>query len=275
MQRRGVLSFLTLGSLAVAVGRAMAAAPEPVDSHWLEAGSRAGIDHGLWDVWLARYTVAGPNGITRVRYGEVSAEDRAALAAYLDEMAAVEITAFGRDEQFAFWVNLYNALTVDLIVREYPVDSIRDITSGLFSFGPWGMEIVEVEGRALSLDDIEHGILRAIWHDPRIHYAVNCASLGCPNLARAAYRPAEIDRMLEEAARAYVNHPRGAGFDDRGRLIVSSIYDWFEEDFGGSEAGVIAHLTRYADDPLKARLASVSEIYADRYDWALNDATVR
>jgi len=259
------------------VAGARAAASNLLDEHWLKSGERDGgeIDHGAWDTWLGHYSVLGEDGIVRMRYGEVGSADRALLADYVASLTEIEVTSFRRQDQLAYWVNLYNALTVTLILDAYPVDSIRDINDGLFSFGPWDRKLVEVEGRSLSLNDIEHGILRPIWRDPRVHYAVNCASIGCPNLGRSAWRGAAIDAALDQAARAYVNHPRGAHFDSRGRLIVSSIYVWFEEDFGGSEAGVLAHLAAYADEPLKTRLQAATGINADDYDWSLNDAALR
>lgn len=257
-------------------GRAHAApGSELIDEHWLAEGEAdaGAIAHDPWHQWLLRYVIESTDGVNRVRYGDVTPEDRDNLRRYIDEMAAVEITGYGRDEQMAFWVNLYNALTVDVILSEYPVSSIRDIDDGLFSFGPWGRDVVTVEGRTLTLDDIEHGILRPIWRDPRIHYAVNCASIGCPNLAKAAYWGNGIDSRLTQGAYGYVNDPRGADFNTSGRLVVSSLYVWFEEDFGGSESGVIDHLTTYATDSLRTSLSGIGDIGEDRYDWSLNDAT--
>ncbi len=177
-----------------------------------------------------------------------------------------------RTEQLAYWINLYNALTVKVVLDHHPLPSIRDISisPGLFSSGPWGAELVRVEGEPIRLDDIEHRILRPLWQDSRVHYALNCASLGCPNLAREAFTAENTERLLDAGARAYVNHPRGVSLVN-GRLGVSSIYVWFEEDFGG-EAGVLAHLRRYADPKLAASLAPAAAIDDDAYDWSLNDA---
>ena len=111
--------------------------------------------------------------------------------------------------------------------------------------------------------------MRPIWRDPRIHYAVNCASLGCPNLAPEPYTAQSAGAMLDEAARAYVNHPRGAKVTGRG-LIVSSIFHWYKVDFGGTDAGVIAHLKKFAAPALARRLENVGEIYDHEYDWDLN-----
>ena len=159
-------------------------------------------------------------------------------------------------EQQAYWINLYNALTVQVILDHYPVDSIRDIdiSPGFFADGPWGKKLLVVDGEEVSLDDIEHRILRPIWQDLRIHYAVNCASIGCPNLQPEAFTAENADRLMDEGARAYIGHPRGASVD-RGKLTVSSIYKWFKADFGGSDVGVIDHLQQFAEPELKAALA--------------------
>jgi hypothetical protein len=207
-----------------------------------------------------------------LRYGDVTPEDRRRLEAYLDELESVAVSGLNRDEQEAYWINLYNALTVKVILDHYPVSSITkiDLSSGLFSRGPWDAKLVEIEGESVSLNDVEHRILRPIWKDPRIHYAVNCASLGCPNLQSRVYTSSNLEELLEKGAREYVNHPRGASFEGR-RLVLSSIYDWFQEDFGGTEDGVLRHLRRYADPELNGKLANYSGRISYEYDWSLNE----
>ncbi len=159
-----------------------------------------------------------------------------------------------------------------LVLDHYPVDSIRDIdiSPGLFADGPWERKLATVEGVGLSLDDIEHRILRPIWQDPRIHYVVNCAAVGCPNLMDRAFTGARWDEMMDAAARDYVNNWRGVRFDD-GELIVSKLYVWYTEDFGGSESAVLDHLRRYAEPGLRGRLEDRERIDAYAYDWGLND----
>jgi hypothetical protein len=229
------------------------------------------LDHAPWNAFLGKYVRLGADGISRLPYGAVAAADRQALAAYVGALEAATPRALARREQLAYWINLYNAATVKLVVERWPVRSIRDINigGGLFERGPWGAKLLTVEGQRVSLDDIEHRILRPIWRDPRIHYAVNCASIGCPNLMPAAFTGENAGALMTRGAAAYVNHPRGARVEG-GRLSVSSIYDWFEVDFGGSEKGVIAHLRQYAAPGLKAALEGVSSIAGHDYDWAVN-----
>lgn len=240
-----------------------------------DPASTLSIDHRDWDDFLKRYRSMGADGIARFDYARARSE-RAVLDFYLAELTMVPIARFNRAEQLAFWINLYNALTIRTVLSRYPVDSIRDIDispgllASLFAGGPWGAKLIRIDGAELSLDDIEHRILRPIWRDARIHYAVNCAALGCPNLPPEAFTAENAETLLEAGARAYVNHPRGATVTE-GRLVVSSIYDWYQEDFGGDDAGVIAHLRRYADGPLADALARITTIADDRYDWALND----
>ena len=229
------------------------------------------INHDGWSDWLGKFVTLHADGINRVDYGRVAASDREQLRSYIDFLASQKISDFNRDQQQAYWINLYNALTVDVILEDYPVDSIRDIKSGLFSSGPWGRELVEIEGQQLSLDDIEHRILRPIWQDPRVHYAVNCASIGCPNLLTKAFTANNMDAQMDKAARDFINHERGAMVTD-GELVVSSIFDWFVADFGGNDAGVINHLRQYADDELRASLNGIDRIDDDDYDWNLNDS---
>jgi len=272
MMRSTWFQLLPILLLLVPVAAPAAPAAEPWprwEAH--DPESNRTVDHAAWTALLERYLQPRDDGIARFDYGGVSSDDRRRLDDYIRRLAATDIAAHDRDEQFAYWVNLYNALTVDVVLEHHPVESIRDIdiSPGFFSNGPWGAALVEVDGVELSLDQIEHRILRPIWQDPRIHYAVNCASLGCPDLRSVAFTADNADDLLDRSAREYINHPRGAGFVD-GELIVSSIYEWFQADFGGSEAGVLAHLRRYASPALRERLAGRASYDDDRYDWALN-----
>jgi len=229
------------------------------------------IDHSAWDAMLKEYVDADGH-LNRVDYAAWKRESRDGLLNYIAQMEQVDVASLTRAEQYAFWVNLYNSVTVALILRHYPVDSIRDIdiSLGFFSNGPWGAKLVEIGGVKLSLDNIEHDILRVNWDDSRVHYAVNCASVGCPNLARDAYTGDKLDAQLDAAARAYIASPRGLRFDG-GRATASKIYSWYDEDFGNSEAGIIKHMRRYAEGETAERLAGLSSIDDYEYDWGLND----
>ena len=252
--------------------QASAAASADLWEYWDQhnASSNKTIDHGRWNSFLKKYVSTHKDGVNRVNYAAAKKKGRKALNQYIQAMSGITITDYNRDQQRAYWTNLYNAVTVKEILDNYPLASIRDIKSGVLSSGPWGKDLVTVENKALTLDDIEHRILRPIWQDPRTHYAVNCASIGCPNLLPKAFTAANMEAMLDKAAADYINHPRGVKVKS-GKLTASSIYVWFEDDFGGNEAGVIEHLKQYAKPKLLAQLKNVDGVDRDTYDWSLNE----
>jgi hypothetical protein len=239
-------------------------------------GSAATVDHRAWDGLLKAFLVPGPDGLNRIDYAKFKATGHAALKAYLVALQRVDPAGFDRPEQFAFWVNLYNAKTIDVVLDKYPVKSIKDVSLGgglktLIGGGPWQARIIEVAGVGLTLDDIENAILRPIYRDPRVHYAINCAAVGCPNLASEAYTGARLEAMLEAGAKAYINSPRGVRVDGD-TIQASSIYDWFKADFGGSEQAILDHWRKYASPALTEQLNKIGRITRYDYDWKLADA---
>lgn len=239
------------------------------------AGSTATVDHSIWDRQTKAYVVTGPDRLNRVRYAAWKKEGRADLERYLALLQSTNVDSLDRREQMAFWTNLYNAKTIAIVLEAHPVKSIKDISLGgtllaRFTGGPWKAKVMKVAGVDLSLDDVEHAILRPIFKDPRIHYAVNCASIGCPNLMRGALNGANLEAQLDAGAKAYVNHARGISVNG-GKVTASSIYDWFQEDFGGSAKSVLDHVRRYAAPELLAKLKGIGSIDAFGYDWALNE----
>lgn len=230
------------------------------------------IDHSPWNILLNKYLVTDhPSAINRIRYADVTKADQQTLEAYLTKLQNIKITSQNREEQKSYWINLYNALTVKVILDHYPVKSITDIdiSPGFFSNGPWDAKLLQIEGEKVSLNDIEHRILRPIFKDNRLHYALNCASLGCPNLMPEAFTVANTEQLLESGAKEYINSPRGAELI-KGKLQVSSIYKWFQADFGDSEQGVLQHLKKYADTALSDILKTYEKSLRYDYDWNLN-----
>ncbi len=251
-------------------------APQPeLWARWTahEPGSTESVDHRPWDGFLRRNVTPDANGLSRLAYGKVSQADRTVLANYLNSLGAIKPGTLSRPHQKTYWINLYNALVVKLVLDHKPEKSIQDIdiSPGLFSSGPWNAKLIEVEGEQISLNDIEHRILRPIWNDPRLHYAVNCASVGCPNLQQTAFTPEHLEEMLDHAARAYINSPRGVRTGPDG-LVISKIYAWFQADFGGTEDGVRKHLLKYAVGKIAESLKSGTPISGFEYDWRLNSA---
>ena len=246
-------------------------AESKLTQYWSRSQANSGItiDHSSWNRLLATY-IEGKQGLNHFRYSAVTPADREALESYLDKLQSVIVTQAGRQQQYAYWINLYNALTVKVILDHYPVKSIRNISYSLLSRGPWKKKLVVVEGMKLGLDDIEHKILRPIFRDNRIHYAVNCASIGCPNLQATAFTADNIDDLLDDAAKQYINHPRGVTVQ-ADKLIVSSIFDWYAEDFGNNDREIIEHFIQYAQPDLARKLEAFSKISDYEYDWGLNE----
>ncbi|HKJ61257.1 MAG TPA: DUF547 domain-containing protein [Hyphomicrobiales bacterium] len=231
---------------------------------------------------LKTYVHRSADGVNLVDYASWQGNDadRAALSGYLEYLHKQKPSQMPRDEAFVFWINLYNAATLNAVLENYPVDSIRDIKSEGTSlldfkafFGPWRTKLTTIEGEKHSLDDIEHDIIRPTYKDARSHYALNCASLGCPNLKITPWWAETLEADLEVAAAEFINHPRGVKVQPDGALMVSSIYEWFRDDFGGSDQAVIAHLRKYAKPELAVKLKGRPRIGGHSYDWTLNEQT--
>lgn len=231
------------------------------------------IDHSAWEMLLMRYLRIGADGVHRVAYSVVTPADRRALDGYISELSRVPISRYNRAEQMAYWINLYNALVVRVVLGHYPVASIRNIDAPSHpGAGPWDEKLVEIERTPISLNDIQNRILRPIWRDPRIIYALSCGANGCPNLQPEPFQADRLERQLSQAAMVYINDPRCIQIDGE-RLGVSSLYRWYQDDFGGSDLGVINHLMAYAEPKLAMSLQRFDRITNDGFDWRLNDAT--
>lgn len=233
--------------------------------------SKNTISHQKWQAFLDKRVFANEEGINLVDYPHIDSADKKLLKNYIDQMSKINIDDYNRKEQLAYWINVYNALTVNVVVNYYPVSSIRKIkiSPGLFSIGPWGANLINVTHMDLSLDEIHNRIIRSIWNDPRTHYAINNATLGAANLSKEAYRGAIIESQLNEAASNYINSLRGAQVIE-GKLIVSKIYEWFAEDFGDNPADVIDHIKQFAKEPLYSQLKHINTIDSYVYNWHLN-----
>lgn len=225
------------------------------------------INHDLWQDMLDKYLVLRPDG-NRFRYQQVSQKDRQKLDNYLQTMSSLDPGSYSKSEQKAYWINFYNALTVDLVLENYPVKSITKV-GPWYRFGPWDSDITHVAGQNLTLNDIEHRILRLLWEDSRIHYALNCASLGCPDLSGKVFTAANTEVMLYDLAKRFIQQEKGVGWVD-GTLTLSRIYEWYEKDFIDRE-GVLLHLRQHASPAKSKRLKKYTGIIQYQYDWRLNE----
>lgn len=233
--------------------------------------SKKVISHKLWQDFLNRRIVTNEENINLVDYAHMTQTDMNLLKDYLKDMSEININLYNRKEQLAYWINLYNALTVQIISNYFPVTSIQEIniSPGLFSIGPWGANVVTVNNTTLTLDDIDNRIIRAIWNDPRTHYAVNNGTIGAPNLNRKAYEGKLLEEQLNQASSNYINSLRGVSVIE-GKLIISKLYDWYEEDFGGTKRDVIFHLLQFAKEPLLSQLKHINTIDSYIYNWHIN-----
>ncbi|BBO69048.1 DUF547 domain-containing protein [Desulfosarcina alkanivorans] len=222
----------------------------------------APVDHDLYATLLSRHVKDG-----LVDYRGIQG-DEALLDRYLDVLAAVDPESLSADHQFAFYVNAYNAWTLKLILSRYPdVRSIKEL--GTLFRSPWKKKIARIDGGLLTLDQIEHDILRKRFKDPRVHFAVNCASRSCPPLQGEPFTGDRLDEQLNRSARAFVNDSRFNRLEGD-TLWVSKLFDWFEQDFNDD---VIGFFIQFAHPPLGDRLLKnkgrIRVRYLD-YDWTLN-----
>lgn len=267
---RRPVALLIAATLLLAAGCSERQNREAFADYWSAADARGGpVDHAAWQALLERFVIADDDGLNRVDYAGLHERGLDALGDYLDAMAAMDPRTLTRDEQMAYWINLYNALTVRLIAVEWPVRSILDLGDKALGRGPWDDPVTIINGRVLTLNDIEHRILRGLWREPRIHFAVNCASVGCPDLQPVAFSGASLEPMLAVAARQFLASPRGIA-SNGDTLTLSSLFDWYAEDFGTSEDAVIASLAQLADAQTAALLRNHRGDIRYDYDWSVN-----
>jgi len=213
-----------------------------------------GISHATWDELLKKYVTASG----KVNYqGFKSAESK--LDTYLETLKSnPPQSSWSRNEKLAYWINVYNAFTVKLIVKNYPVQSITDLHGGK----PWDVKWIDIGGKTYTLNNIEHDIIRPRFNEPRIHFAVNCAAKSCPPLLNAAYTADKLNNQLEQQTKKFINN---SSFNtiSASKVEISKIFDWYKEDF----SNLIAFLNKYAT----TKINSSATVNYKEYNWALNN----
>lgn len=268
------LAIAVLFTLCITVGFKgymlyQAVSPNPI-IFWQasSAVNKQVIDHQLWRDLLKTYVLEDTGqGSRTFNYSMVTPQDKAKLHEYLSKQQQIDPRDYQKNEQLAYWINLYNALTIDLVLKNYPIESIKDIGDGIT--GPWNIELAIVAGQPMTLNQIEHGILRGLWKDNRVHYVINCASIGCPDLSMQPITGSTIEQQLNEAAVRFINQPKGVQLNGN-TLVLSSIYNWFMVDFGESEEQLLRHLTQYAKPPLNKKIANFKGAIEYDYNWKLS-----
>lgn len=219
------------------------------------------VDHSIYSELLQKYV---KDGI--VNYRDLKSEERK-LDQYLDILNKTNPEALSRNEQYALYMNAYNAYTLKLILENYPVKSIKD--TGSLLKGPWKIELVKIGGKTMSLDDVEHKILRPQFKDPRVHFAINCAAKDCPPLYSEAFQADILDQQLERNTRNFLNNPK-KNYLEGNTLYVTRIFKWFGGDFNNDPLGFVL---KFAEGEFKNQLeANKDKIKVKHlnYDWALN-----
>jgi hypothetical protein len=229
--------------------------------------SAAGFDHSRFDQVLKAYV----NDQGLVDYNGI-AEDQA-FTAYIESLQSTDLDSMSRDGQLAFWINAYNAVTLDKVIKWKPKKSVREtLIPGVWTSTKFFTTRENtVAGKRLSQDDIEHEILRKQFNDPRIHFAIICASSSCPPLPRFAYTEENVQPKLEEETRKYINSERGTRIDlAENTLYLSKLFDWFAGDFESKAGSVRDFIKPYLDEKTLAFLERGPKIAYLDYDWSLN-----
>ena len=229
--------------------------------------SAAGFDHSRFDQVLKTYV----NNQGLVDYNGIAGDQ--SFKMYMESLKSAQSDSMSRDGQLAFWINAYNAVTIDKVIKWKPKKSVRET----FVPGVWtGTKFFTtrehtVAGKSLSQDDIEHEILRKQFKDPRIHFAIICASSSCPRLPRFAYTDENVQAKLAKETRKYINSDRGTQIDSaKNTLYLSKLFDWFAGDFESKSGSVQNFLKPYLEERTLTFWVKGPKIKYIHYDWALN-----
>ena len=237
--------------------------------------SAAEPDYKTWQELLSRHY----NPAKGMNYKALKA-DKANLDKLRRQMATVDATSLSKPEQLAYWINLYNINVVGIVADNYPVESIRDIsTDPIVRLNVFKKPSVRIKGGTISLDAIEHEKIREGFKDPRIHFAINCAAESCPPIRPEPYVGARVGQQLDDQTRRFLNGPHGVRLeDDGGELVlhVTKIMDWFKDDFETWGGGSVAFLRKYLPADKQKRIDAAKgkvELEYDDYSWKLNDTS--
>lgn len=222
-------------------------------------------DHDQWDELLKKYVSKA--GVVNYK-GFI--KDSVELNKYLKLLSdnAPDRKKWSDEEQIAYWINAYNAFTVQLIIRHYPLKSIKEIGGKIpFVNSTWDVKFINIGGTVMDLNNVEHGILRKEFKEPRIHYAVNCASVSCPILRNEAYTAAKLNSQLDDQGKLFFNDSSRNKISSSKEASLSKIMDWYGGDFKKGGKTVIDHVNKYS----KTKLDKKAKISYLTYDWNLNE----
>ena len=226
------------------------------------------IDHSPFDGFLKTYVVSNhPSGINRFRYADVTRRDAKILDHYIVTLASIDPRSYRKLEQKAYWLNLYNALTLQGLLKVYPVSTVdRDKISR--------KRRIRVAGRKLNAADIDEQILRPVWDDYKVVFGLSCASMGCPAIHARAFTADNANSLLKQYAREFISHPRGLTVT-KNELRVSAVFAWYREQFGADDRHLLRLLTHYAEDAKALYLLGFSGDIQYAYDQRINAPETR
>ncbi len=265
--RKSFISFL-LVFVWLQVGQApVLAAPKAKQiDFWNDSEEESGlkIDYSAWDSLLKKFVITDhPSRLNRFDYESVSEGDKLALDGFVDYIQKMDPRQLTKQRQKAYWLNLFNAGLIQQVLKSEPEDSIKDISGNL-----WKRKRFYIAMQKMSLDDVEHGVLRPIFKDPRIHFSLVAGTVGSANILPVAFTGDNVEQLIEENTKEFLSHSRGVR-NDNGKLVLSRIFNWYQADFGGNFEGVKSFIKPYAPQSLAPILIDARKAKY-QYDWSLN-----
>ena len=258
-----VCTLMVIGLVAAGV---YAAPKSEMIEFWndYEPDSALKMNHSAWDEILKKYVVTDhPSGVNRFRYDDVTAEDKAAVEAYLTYLQSRDPRQLNHHRKKAYWMNFYNAAIVSIVLTEQPEDTIRDVGR------IWTKKRFVVTRQEMSLNDIEHGVIRPFYNDPRVHFGFTPATIGSGNILPMAFTGQNVEELLDLNTRAFfANSERGMLIQGR-TLRISSIFKWYKDDFGGTNGSVRTFIKKHVPQEVADAIDQTTRV-SYQYSWSLN-----
>lgn len=242
----------------------------------IPAAAAAPPSYKVWGELLGKYY----DPARGMDYKGLKAQDKKTLDDLRAQMAAVDVNLLTREDRLAYWINLYNISVVGIVVDNYPIESIKDLsTDPLIRLNIFKKPLVKTKQGMTSLNDVENEKIREGFKDARIHFAINCAAESCPPIRAEPYVGSKVSQQLDDQATRFLNGPKGVRAERKGAVLtlhVSKVMDWFEDDFNKWAGGQGAFLKRYLTGEKRKQLDAVGSqvrIEFDDYSWKLNDTS--
>ncbi len=271
---RSIVSLVMLGVVSFFTVATMAAVPMKLIKFWndVEPESLINVAHSAFKEVLTAYiSDQHPSGIARFNFNAVSASDRTKLESYLDYLQLLEPRQLNEGQAKAYWVNIYNAATLKMMLDAYEddrVSSIRDARTGVFSARPWKRKLVTISQQKMSLDDIHNGVLRPMYKDHRIHFALFFFSLGGPDVSATILEGENNEEVLNALEKNYMSHYRAARLNGS-ELVLSGLFETYDTDFADDFDSLLQYIAQHVPEEISAAFPNISDTRYE-YDWGIN-----